>query len=77
MALEGEEGNHDFKSSKVTQVKANIVFQDNKSAMKLEINSKASSGKRTRHFDIIFFYFTDLITRGEMQVKYCTQLLTT
>ena len=39
--------------------------------MKLEVNGKASSGKRTRHFDIKFFYFTDLIQRKEMEVKYC------
>ena len=39
--------------------------------MKLEMNGKASSGKRTRHFDIKFFYLTDLIKRGELQVEYC------
>ena len=53
------------------QVKANVLYQDNTSAMKLEINGKASSGKRTRHFDIKFFYFTDLIKRGEINVEYC------
>ena len=53
------------------QVTANIVYQDNSSAMKLEMNGKASSGKRTRHFDIKFFYFTDLIKRKEMEVRYC------
>ena len=53
------------------QVTANIVYQDNSSAMKLKINGKASSGKRTRHFDIKFFYFTDLIKRKEMEVRYC------
>jgi hypothetical protein len=39
--------------------------------MKLELHSKASLGKRTCHFDIKFFYFTDLIKQGEMQVEYC------
>ena len=53
------------------KVNENIVYQDNTSAMKLEINGKKSSGKRTRHFDIKFFYFTDLIKRGEMKVEYC------
>jgi hypothetical protein len=37
-------------------VKANIIYQGNTSAMKLEVNSKARSGKMTRHFDIKFFY---------------------
>jgi hypothetical protein len=53
------------------KIKANIIYQDNTSAMKLELNGKASSGKRTRHFNIKFFYFTDLIAREEMQVEYC------
>jgi hypothetical protein len=53
------------------EVKANIVFQDNTSTMKLELNGKASSGKRTRHFDIKLFHITDLIKRGELQVEYC------
>jgi hypothetical protein len=53
------------------KVKANIIYQDNTCAMKLELHGKASSGKRTCHFDIKFFYFTDLIKRGKMQVEYC------
>jgi hypothetical protein len=53
------------------KVKANIIYQDNTSAMKLKVNSKASSGKRTKHFNIKFFYFMDLIKKQEMQVKYC------
>jgi hypothetical protein len=54
------------------QVKANIVFQDNTSTMKLELNGKASSGKRTRHFDIKLFHVTDLINQGELLVEYCS-----
>ena len=52
-------------------VKLNIVYQDNESAIKLERNGKESSGKRTRHFDIRYFYVTDLISRKEVQVEYC------
>ena len=39
--------------------------------MKLEVNGKSSSGKKTRHFDIKIFYFTDLIQRKEIKVEYC------
>jgi hypothetical protein len=35
--------------------------------MKLEANGKASSGKRTQHFNIKYFYFTDLIERKEVK----------
>jgi hypothetical protein len=53
------------------KVKLNIMYQDNQSTMKLENNDKASSGKRTRHFDIKYFYVTDLIARDEVEVIYC------
>jgi len=39
----------------------NVVYRDNQSSMKLEQNGKANSGKRTRHFNIKYFYITDLI----------------
>jgi hypothetical protein len=53
------------------KIKLNIIYQDNTSTMKLEKNGKASSGKRTRHFDIKYFYVTDLIGRDEVEVIYC------
>jgi hypothetical protein len=52
-------------------VRMNIICQDNTSSMKLENRGKASSGKRTRHFDIKMFYVTDLIARDEVMVMYC------
>ena len=60
-----------FVEAQGHQVNANIVYQDNSSAMKLKMNGKESSGKRTRHFDIKFFYFTDLIKIKEMEVRFC------
>jgi hypothetical protein len=53
-------------------VKLNIVYQDNTSTMKLGENGKASSGKRTRHFDIKSFYVTDLVDRKELKIEYCS-----
>jgi hypothetical protein len=41
------------------KVDQNVVFCDNVSSMKLEENGKSSSGKRTCHFDIKYFYITD------------------
>ena len=50
----------------------NIVYQDNTSSMKLEENGKASSGKRTRHFNIKYFYITDLLKRNDnIRIEYC------
>ena len=36
-------------------VRVNIIFQDNLSAMKLAKNGRASTGKRIRHFNIRYF----------------------
>jgi hypothetical protein len=53
------------------KINQNIVLRDNKSTMKLEQNGKASSGKQTQHFNIKFFYITDLIERKEVTIEYC------
>ena len=37
----------------------NLLLQDNKSSILLERNGKASSGKRTRHINIRYFFITD------------------
>jgi hypothetical protein len=59
------------------QVKDNIVYRNNQAAMKLEMNGKTSSGKRTRHFDIKHFFMNDLINRNEIKIEFCltTELL--
>jgi hypothetical protein len=52
----------------------NIVYQDNQSAMKLERNGTKSSGKRMRHINIRYFFVTDRIAAGELNVEYCPTL---
>jgi hypothetical protein len=39
--------------------------------MLLENNGKASSGRRTRHIDIRYFFVTDRIKMKQMRVEYC------
>jgi hypothetical protein len=54
-------------------VKLNIIYQDNTSTIiKLEENGKESSGKRTRRFDIKYFYMTNLVGRNEVTIEYCS-----
>ena len=38
-----------------------VVFRDNTSSMKLEENGCANGSKRTWHFNIKYFYVTDLL----------------
>ena len=49
----------------------NIVFQDNKSTMLLERNGKSSSGKRTKHINVQYFFITNRISKGEVRVEWC------
>ena len=52
------------------KVSDNVVYQDNQSAMKLEKNGRSSSGKRTRHINIRYFFVTDRIQENQMKVEY-------
>ncbi len=36
----------------------------------MEINGKASSGKRTRHMNIRFFNITDQVKKGEAEIMW-------
>ena len=53
------------------RVNDNIVYQDNQSAMLLEKNGKSSSGRRTRHLNIRYFFISDQVKNGELRIEYC------
>ena len=48
-----------------------IVYQDNKSAILLEQNGRASSSRRTRHINIRYSFVTDHANCGEIKIKHC------
>jgi hypothetical protein len=52
-------------------VNDNIIYQDNQSSILLEKHGRASSGKRTRHINIRYFFVTDRIAAKEVSVEYC------
>jgi hypothetical protein len=52
-------------------VNDSLVYQDNQSAILLEKNGRALSGKRTRHINIRYFFVTYRIASGEVKVEYC------
>ena len=60
-----------FMEAQGYTIRDNILFQDNKSAMLLEKNGKASSSKRTKHINIRYFFITDRIKNGELSIKWC------
>ena len=53
------------------EIEKNILYQDNKSAILLEVNGKRSSGKRTRALNIRYFFLTDQIEKKNVEVQYC------
>jgi hypothetical protein len=48
-----------------------VLYQDNKSSMLLEKNGRASSGKRTRHIDIRFYFVADRVASGDLRIEHC------
>jgi hypothetical protein len=59
-----------FLESQGYGVRENIVYQDNRSAILLEKNGKASSSKRTKHINIRYFFVTDMIRKKKMSVEW-------
>ena len=53
------------------ETEAHIILQDNESAIKLEKNGLKSIGPRSRHIKIRYFFITDQVQKGEVQIKYC------
>ena len=51
-------------------VKRNILYQDNKSAMLLEINGRQSAGKRSCALNICFFFLTDQVEQKNLEVLF-------
>lgn len=60
-----------FTEAQGYEVRDALVHQDNQAAMLLERNGRKSSGKRTRHINIRYFFVCDRIKSGEVSVEYC------
>lgn len=53
-------------------MKPSLIYQDNKSAILLEWNRKASSSKRTKHIKVCNFFVRDKIKKGEIDLQHCS-----
>jgi hypothetical protein len=60
-----------FLEAQGYSVNDNILFQDNKSAILLERNGKASSNKRTEHIVIRYFFIHDRVAKGNSTISWC------
>ena len=52
-------------------LKKDRLLQDNTSSIRLEKYGKASSTKRTRHIDIRYYFVTDRVKAGKLDIEYC------
>ncbi len=62
---------HYFLLSEGYGIIDNLLLQDNKSSILLERSGKASSGKRTRHINICYFFIMDQVNMKELTIKWC------
>ena len=51
-------------------VKDNVMYQDNKSAILMEMNGKNSCTGNSRHINIRYFWIKDRIDQKEVRVEY-------
>ena len=47
------------------------IHQDNQSTMLMAKNGRRSSGKRTRHLNIRYYFVKDKIDSGDIELQYC------
>ena len=50
--------------------KETILYQDNKSVILLKKNGKKSSRKRTKHIATQYYFITDRVKAGELEIEY-------
>jgi hypothetical protein len=60
-----------FLEAQGYMVTDNVIHQDNQSAILLEKNGRASSGKRTRHINVRYYFITDRVGKGDVRIEYC------
>ena len=60
-----------FLSAQGYELTDNVFLQDNQSAILLEQNGRSSSGQKTRHIDIRYFFMQDRMVSEHLRVLYC------
>jgi hypothetical protein len=60
-----------FLEAQGYKIRDNILYQDNKSSILLETNGRGSSGKRTRHINVRYFFVADRVKSKEIRIEHC------
>ena len=53
-------------------IKQNILFQDNQSAINMQKNGNKSCTGKSRHIDIRYFFAKDRVESNKMSIEYCS-----
>ena len=57
--------------AQVYTVRQNIIYQDNKSAILLEVNGKFSISKWKKNIKTRYFFIRYIIDQGDVEFTYC------
>ena len=60
-----------FIEAQEYKIDDNILYQDLKSSILLEINGRGSSGTRTRHINVRYFCIADPVKSKEVRIEHC------
>ena len=60
-----------FLEAQGYNIKDNVLFQDNQSAIKMEENEHRSCTGNSRHVNIRYFFVKDMVDKKLVQVLYC------
>ena len=52
-------------------VRENVLYQDNTSAIKMEKNGRQSCSSKSRHINIRYFFIKDRVDKGEIDIRHC------
>lgn len=61
-----------FLKAQGYNLRRNIFYQDNTSAINMLRNGKASCGSKSRHIHIRYFFTKDVINRENMELMHCS-----
>jgi hypothetical protein len=60
-----------FIEAQGCSVEQNILFQDNQSTMRLEVNGSFSSSKQTKHIKCRNYFICDKVANNDLKIMYC------
>ena len=61
-----------FMQEQGYKIEENVLYQDKESAILLEKNGRKSMGKQSHALNVRYFFISDQVNQGNLNVKYCS-----